>query len=301
MKIQSLIIIAGLSLASAFAANQKPELATTPYKVIPVAGTVSLLQGPGGNIAVCAGADGLVMVDDGYAGSAAQIQLALRRISDQPLRFVVNTHLHDDHVGANAFFQKQAPVIAQSNVRRRLAAGTNVLGRAVPPEAAGALPQVTFDDAVTLHLNGEEIRVIHLPAAHTDGDSVVYFVHANVLHMGDLFVTYGFPFIDLDNGGHVKGMIAAIDKVLTLVPADVKVLPGHGDVCTVADMKAFAAMLQETSARVAAGIAQGKTVQQLQQEKVLAGFEKWTGGFLSANKIIEFLYRDLSAPVQSGT
>ncbi len=295
MKIQSLFLVAGLSLGTALAVDQKPDLATTPFTVIRVAGTVSLLQGPGGNIAVCAGADGLVMVDAGYAGSATPIAAALKTISDGPLRFVINTHLHDDHTGGNAAFQKLAPVIAQTNVHRRLAAGTTVLGNPVAPEARGALPQLTFDDAVTLHLNNEEIRVWHLPAAHTDGDSVVYFVRANVVHMGDLFVTYGFPFIDLDNGGHLKGMIAAIEQVLTIVPADVKVIPGHGPVCTVADMKDFVAMLKETSARVAAGIARGKTVQQLQQEKVLAGFEKWTGGFLSADKFVEFLYRDLRA------
>ncbi len=293
MKLHCLFITTGLSLAT-FAAAAKPDLATTPFKVVPVAGTVSLLQGPGGNIAVCAGADGLVMIDAGYAGSAAQIQLALRKVSDRPLRFVIDTHLHDDHVGGNAVFQNQAPVIAQTNVRTRLAAGTTLFDRTVPPAEPAALPQLTFDDGVTLHLNGEEIRIWHLPAAHTDGDSVVYFVHANVVHMGDLFVTYGFPFIDLDSGGHVKGMIAAIEQVLTVVPANVKVIPGHGDVCTVADMKGFLAMLQGTSARIAAGIAQGRTVRQLQQEKALAGFEKWDGG-ISTDKFIEFLYRDLSA------
>ncbi len=285
-------------LLAALAAAAEPDLATTPFKVVPVAGTVSMLQGPGGVIGVCAGADGIVMIDDGYAGSAAQIEQALKTVSDRPLRFVINTHLHDDHVGGNAFFQKQAPVLAQTNVRTRLAAGVSLPNYTEPPAKPEALPVLTFDEAVTLHLNGEEIRIWHLPAAHTDGDCVVWFVHANVIHMGDLFVTYGFPFIDLASGGHVKGMIAAIEKVLAVVPADVKVIPGHGGICTVADMKEFQAMLQGTVARVEAGIAAGKTVKQLQEEKALAGFEKW-GGWIAADKFIEFLYRDLSAAVKA--
>ena len=294
MKIRSLFLVAGLSTALAFAADDKPDLAKTPFTVVPVAGTVSMLQGPGGNIGVCAGADGVVMIDDGYAASAAQIQAALRKVSDRPLRFVINTHLHDDHTGGNSVFQQQAPVIAQTNVRRRLATGVSLPNYAEPPAAPAALPVLTFDDRVTLHLNGEEIRIWHLPAAHTDGDCVVYFSKSNVVHMGDLFVTYGFPFIDLDSGGHVKGMIAALEQVLAAVPADAKVIPGHGPVLGMADMKPFLEMLRETTARVEAGIAQGKTVEQLQKEKVLAGFEKW-GGLIAADKFTEFLYRDLGA------
>ncbi len=301
MKPATALLISSLSLfsaAAAIAADEKPDLATTPFKVVPVAGTVSMLQGPGGNLGVCAGADGIVMIDDSYAGSAAQIEKALKTVSDRPLRFVIDTHRHDDHVGGNAFFQKQAPVLAQANVRTRLAAGVSLPNYTEPPAKPEALPVLTFDDGITLHLNGEEMRVIHLPAAHTDGDSVIYFVKANVLHMGDLFVTYGFPYIDLDSGGHVKGMIAAIEKVLTLVPADVKVIPGHGNLCTVADMKDFMAMLQGTTARVEAGIAAGKTVKQLQDEKALAGFEKW-GGWIDANNFIAMLYRDLTSPTKS--
>ena len=284
-------------LLATLAAAAEPDLANTPFKVVPVAGSVSMLQGPGGNIGVLAGPDGVIMIDDGYAGSAAQIEKALKSVSDRPLRFIFNTHRHDDHTGGNAFFQQQAPVIAQTNVRTRLAAGVSLPNYSEPPAKPEALPQLTFDDRVTLHLNGEEIRIWHLPAAHTDGDCVVWFVHANVIHMGDLFVTYGFPFIDLDSGGHVKGMIAAIEHVLAAVPADVKVIPGHGGICTVADMKDFRAMLQGTTARVEAGIAAGKTLKQLQEEKALAGFEKW-GGPVAAEKFIEFLYRDLTSPAQ---
>lgn len=297
MRFSSIACVLFLSVAAS-AAAQQPDPAKTPFKIIPVAGSVSLLQSPAGNIAVLAGDDGLVMVDTGYAASEGPLKAALAQISAAPLRFVIDTHLHDDHTGGNAAFQRLAPIIAQSNVRRRLESGTRIFNRQVPPAAKGALPQITFEDRLTLHVNGEEIRIIHLPGAHTDGDSIVWFTKANVVHMGDIFVTYGFPFIDLDSGGHVQGMIAANEQVLSLVPADARVIPGHGPVCNTADVREFVAMLKETSARVAAGIAQGKTVAQLQQEKALAGFEKWGGGFLTPEKFIEQLYRDLSAPAR---
>ena len=294
MRSSSLAMGLVLSCAVAAAAPQ-PDPAKVPFKIIPVAGAVSLLQSPAGNIAVLAGDDGVVMVDTGYAASEQPLRAALKQVSDRPLRFVIDTHIHDDHTGGNAAFQREAPIVAQANVRTRLAAGAKVMNHEVPPAPPAALPQITFEDQLTLHLDGEEIRLIHLPG-HTDGDSIVWFTRANVVHLGDLFVTYGFPFIDLDSGGHVQGMIAANEKVLSLVPVDAKVIPGHGPVCTTADVREYVAMLKETSARVAAGIAQGKTVAQLQQEKALAGFDKWSHGFFTPEKFIEQLYRDLSAP-----
>jgi cyclase len=237
----------------AFVAAQPQDIGTARIKVTPVAGSVYMLEGEGGNIGVSAGKDGVVVVDDQYAPLAPKIQAALKGITDKPIRFVINTHWHGDHVGGNAYFQQQAPVIAQDNVRKRLEQGSTVPGRQVPPAEKDALPVITFDDRVTLHLNGEEIRVIHLPNGHTDGDSVVFFSKSKVVHMGDDFVTYGFPFIDLDSGGSVEGMISAVEKVIATVPPDTRVIPGHGPVSTVADMKAFVAMLKETSARVRAG------------------------------------------------
>jgi cyclase len=291
---RKLVIFAVLFFA-AFAAAQQQDFSSTQIKVIPVSGTVTMLEGAGGNIGVSAGEDGLVVVDDEFAPLAPKIQTALKGIADKPVRFVINTHWHGDHVGGNAYFQQQAPVIAQDNVRKRLAEGSTLFDHKVPPAGKGALPVITFNDRVTLHLNGEEIQVIHLPDAHTDGDSVVFFGKSNVVHMGDLFVTYGFPFIDLENGGSVKGMISAIEKVIATMPPDVRVIPGHGPVSSLADMKPYLAMLKETSARVEAGIKQGKALDQLKQEKVLAGYEKWSGGFITTDKFIEILYADLTS------
>ena len=282
-----------LAITAAVAAQQ-PDFSKVQIKVTKVAGTVYLLQGAGGNIGVSVGEDGIVVVDDQFAPLAQKIQAALKGITDKPVRFVINTHWHGDHTGGNAYWQQQAPIIAQENVRKRLEEGGTVLGRNVPPAESGALPIVTFNDRASVYLNGEEIRAIHFPHGHTDGDSVIYFTKSNVVHMGDDFVTYGFPFIDLDSGGSVEGMIAAVEKVIATVPPDAKVIPGHGGLSTVADLKPFVEMLKETSARVAAGIKQGKTLEQLKQEKVLAGYEKWSGDFIKTDSFIETLYNDLT-------
>jgi len=173
-------------------------------------------------------------------------------------------------------------------------AGSTTPGRETKPYPKEALPIITFNDRATVHLNGEDIRAMHFPAGHTDGDSIIYFTKSNVIHMGDDFVRYGFPFVDLQSGGSVEGMLAAVEKIIATFPGDVKVIPGHGELSTVAGMKPYADMLRETLAKVQAGMKQGKTLDQLQKEKVLAGYEKWSGDFISTDKWIETLYHDLT-------
>jgi cyclase len=284
-----LIVLAGV------AAAQQQDFSKVQIKVTKVAGSVYMLEGAGGNIGVSVGEDGIVVVDDQYAPLADKIQAALRQITDKPVRFVINTHWHFDHTGGNAYFQKQGPIIAQENVRQRMQKGGVLLGTEVKPAAKEALPIITFNDRATVHLNGEDIRAIHFPHGHTDGDAVIFFPQSNVVHMGDDFVTYGFPFIDLESGGSTRGMIAAVEKVMATVPPDAKVIPGHGPLSTVADMKPYVAMLKDTMARVQKGIDQGKTLDQLKQEKVLAGYESWggEGKFITTDKFIEMLYNDL--------
>jgi glyoxylase-like metal-dependent hydrolase (beta-lactamase superfamily II) len=162
------------------------------------------------------------------------------------------------------------------------------------PQPKEALPIITFDHDVTVHLNGEDIRALHFPSGHTDGDSIIFFPKSNVVHMGDDFVTYGFPFIDLESGGSVAGVIAACEKVIATVAPDAKVIPGHGRLSTVDDLKPYVVMLKETAALVQKGIRDGKTLDQLKGEKVLAGYEKWSGQFITTDKFVEMLYNDLS-------
>jgi len=205
------VVLVCLPLA-AFA--QDDDFSKVQMKVTKVAGNVYMLEGSGGNIGASVGEDGIVIVDDQFAPLADKIKAALKGVTNKPVRFVINTHFHGDHTGGNAIFQKDAPVIAQDNVRKRLEAG----GGDRKPAPKDALPIITFDHDVTVHLNGEDIHALHFASGHTDGDSIIFFPKSNVVHMGDDFVTYGFPFIDLKSGGSVEGMIAAVDDVVGSSP-----------------------------------------------------------------------------------
>jgi len=280
----------------AASAQQQPDFSKVEIKVIKVAGTVYMLQGMGGNIGVCVGDDGILIVDDQYAPLADKIKAALKGISDKPVKFVLNTHWHGDHTGGNPYFGETAPVIAHENVRKRLESGGNItfLKMEVPPAPKAALPVVTFDDKLKIHINGEDIRAIHFPKGHTDGDIVVFFPQSNVVHMGDDFFAGMFPFVDLDSGGSVQGLIADIAQIIPMLPPDVKVIPGHGPLSTLDDLKKFEDMLRGASAKVAAAIKQGKTLDQMKKENVLANYAEWGKGFVTPDRFTEILYNDLS-------
>ena len=281
------VVFVCLSLA---ASAQDDDFSKVQMKVSKVAGNVYMLEGSGGNIGASVGEDGIVIVDDQFAPLADKIKAALKGVTNKPVRFVINTHFHGDHTGGNAIFQKDAPVIAQDNVRKRLEAG----GGDRKPAPKDALPIITFDHDVTVHLNGEDIHALHFASGHTDGDSIIFFPKSNVVHMGDDFVTYGFPFIDLKSGGSVEGMIAAVDDVVGKLPADVKVIPGHGPISNLDDVRKFSAMLKATLAAVQNALKQGKTLDQMKQEKILAPWDKWSGDFIKTDGFIETLYDDLT-------
>ena len=278
-----------------FAAFAQQDYSKVEIKVTKVAGSVYMLEGAGGNIGVSAGEDGIVIVDDQFAPLANKIREALKGISDRPLKFVINTHFHGDHTGGNVEFGTEATIIAHENVRKRLKEGGAVAGNEVKPAAKAGLPVITFNDRTTVHVNGEDIRAVHFSHGHTDGDSVIFFPQSNVVHMGDDFVTYGFPFVDVKSGGSISGMIAGDEKVLGMLSADVKIIPGHGPLSTPADMRKFIEMLKETRGLVADGMKQGKTVQQLKEEHVLAKYESLGKGFIKTDGWIETLYNDVKA------
>jgi cyclase len=291
--------LAFAAICLATAAFGQQDFSKVEIKAQKVSGSIYMLEGAGGNIGVSVGDDGIVIVDDQFAPLAEKIRAALKDITDKPVRFVINTHWHGDHTGGNPQFGETSTIIAQTNVRKRLAEGMPGSGSipAMPAMGKAGLPVITFDHDVTVHVNGEDIEAIHFPSGHTDGDSVIFFTNSKVVHMGDDFVTYGFPFIDLRSGGSAKGMIAACEKIMAQLPPDTKVIPGHGPLSTVADLKPFVQMLRETSAIVQKGIDQHKTLAQLQKENVLAAYsEKWSpkDAFIDTNKMIETLYNDLS-------
>lgn len=260
------VLVLSIVAAAAGAAEPDPGFTT-----VNLAGSVSVLQRDECNATVSAGDDGIVMVDTcGPTKVAEQLLAAVKRLSEKPFRFVINTHAHGDHTAANMFFQKLAPVIAHHNVRKRMAAGNEVTGD--KPRDPAALPVVTFDSEMILHLNGEEIRLLHLPPGHTDGDVVVFFQKANVVCMGDEFIAPAASFGDRHYGGSRLGLIAALELVLPQIPADAKIVPGHGAVSTRADVERGLEVLKQMKAVVEAGIQDGKTLQQLQAERP---FDQW--------------------------
>jgi len=283
-------------------AGQDQDFSKVQMKVTKVSGNIYMLEGAGGNIAASVGEDGIVIVDDEFAPLADKIQAALKNlaITDKPVRFVINTHYHGDHTGGNVPFNNAgSAIIAQDNVRKRLeTGGTAGNGGSIKmenkPAEKSALPIITFEHDVTVHLNGEDIRALHFPAGHTDGDSIIFFPKNNVVHMGDDFVRYGFPFIDVSAGGSVQGMIAAMEKSTAQLPADVKVIPGHGGLSNLDDVRAYTKMLKETSAVVEKALKAHKTLDQMKQEKILAPWEKFSGDFVKTDAFIETLYNSLT-------
>lgn len=285
------LALAILSLTPSLFAQR--DFSKVEIKAVKVAGSVYMLTGAGGNIGASIGDDGIVVVDDQFAPLAPKIEAALRLITPKPVRFILNTHYHGDHTGGNEHFGKSTTIVAQTNVRKRLASGTTVHGENTPAAPAAALPVITFDDSVSLHLNGEEITAIHFAHGHTDGDAVIWFMKSNVVHMGDDFFNGTYPFIDRENGGTVRGVIEAIDQVVALLDNDTKVIPGHGPLSDKKGLEEFVAMLKDTSAAVQAAKTAGKTLEQAQSDKILAQWDaKWGGGFIKSDDWIRTIYEE---------
>jgi glyoxylase-like metal-dependent hydrolase (beta-lactamase superfamily II) len=303
VRVEMILAISAMAMLGSRAASaQEPDFSKVQIKVSKVSGNIYMLEGAGGNIAASVGEDGIVIVDDQFAPLAEKIQAALKDlgVTTKPVRFVINTHYHGDHTGGNEPFNNAgSTLIAHENVRKRLetggTAGNGGSIKTVQKAASrNALPIITFEHDVTVHLNGEDIRALHFPSGHTDGDSIIFFPKNNVVHMGDDFVRYGFPFVDVASGGSVQGMIAATEKVAGELPADVKVIPGHGALSNMDDVKAFTKMLKETSAVVEKALDSHKTLEQMKQEKILAPWEKFSGSFINSDAFIETLYNSLT-------
>ena len=262
-----------------------------------VADGIYVLYGRGGNIGLAVGADAVFVVDDQYAPLTPKILAAIRAVTDQPVRFVLNTHWHFDHTGGNEAMGKAgALVLAHENVRRRMSAPQFIefLRRDMPAAAPGALPVVTFSERIAFHINGDEMRIVHVPAAHTDGDAIVFFTRANVVHMGDVFVTYGYPFVDGSSGGSLSGVIAAADLVLAQIDDRTVVIPGHGEPTDRAALRAFRDMLSTVRDRVRERVRRGETLDQILAAKPTADLDaRWSGSFVKGDDIVRFAWTDL--------
>ncbi len=276
-------------------ASAQQDLSRVEIKASALREGTHMLTGAGGNMVASTGADGTFLIDDQFAPLSDRIRAALKALSDKPLRFVVNTHWHGDHTGGNENLGKAgAVIVAHDNVRKRMSVGQLLRGSKVPPAPGAALPVVTFASDLTLHLNGDDVRVQHVAQAHTDGDALVKFERANVLHMGDVYFNGLYPFIDAESGGGIDGLLAAIDQGLALSDDATLVVPGHGPVSNRAELASYGAMLKGYRDRIAGLKAEGRTLAQVIAAKPTAATDELLGkAFIKPDELVKSIYETL--------
>jgi glyoxylase-like metal-dependent hydrolase (beta-lactamase superfamily II) len=280
------------------AAFGQPDPSQVTIKTTPLGHGVYMLEGAGGNIAISTGNDDVFMVDDQYGNITDKIKSAIAAVSPKPVRFLMNTHWHGDHTGGNENMAGSgAIIVAQDNSRSRMTKEQFIaaFNMKVPPSPAAALPVVTFSESLTLFLNGDSVRATHFKNAHTDGDVIITFAKANVVHMGDTYFNGLYPLVDLSTGGSIDGIIAAVDKELAVTNEATKFIPGHGPLSGRAELIAYRNMAKTIRDRIARLIAQKKTLDQVVAAKPTADFDaKWGKGFLKPEVFVGILYNDLS-------
>jgi cyclase len=301
MRLPGLLFAALYALAPSAVHSQVPPQASGPKAPITVQQVrpgLHVLSGQGGNVAVWTGPDGIVLVDDSLAQAAPQLVEAVAKTAPGPIRFVVATHWHPDHVGGSeALGRAGAVLIAQGKVRDRMSVAQHVeaYDMKVPPAPKAALPIVTFAESLSLHMNGEELEAIHVGNAHTDGDAIVWWGKANVVHLGDLFYAGGYPFIDLGSGGSLAGVVAAIEQVLARADAKTVVIPGHGPVSSRAELAAYRDMLVAAGRRVRQLVEDGTSEEQILASRPTAEFdERYGKGAVDPDRFVRILYADFS-------
>jgi cyclase len=290
--------VLGIAAVSAPAAWAQQDFSKVEIVVQKLSATTYMLEGAGGNLGLSIGDDAVFLIDDQFAPLTPKIQEAIAKLTPHPVKFVMNTHWHFDHTGGNENLGKAgALIVAHENVRRRLSAEGFVefIGVRTKAEPRVALPMVTFTRDVTFHINGDEVSAQYVPAAHTDGDAIVYFKTSDVLHMGDTFFNKRYPFIDTSSGGTLDGVIAAADLGLAIANDSTKIIPGHGPLGNKADLKAYRDMLATVSGRIKALIGQGKKLEEVLAAAPTAEYDAvWGKGFLPPPKWVEMVYKNLT-------
>ena len=272
-----------------------PNQQDVEFRTTNVSGNVYLLQGRGGNIGAINGPDGILIVDDDYRTMSQKLSDALKALGNAKPRFILNTHWHGDHTQGNEFFGKDSTIVAHVNVRKRMSQEhvSSVFGT-TPASPVHALPIITYTESMGIYVNGDEIKAVHFPSGHTDGDTVVFFTKANVVHLGDDFFVGRFPFVDLDSGGSVQGLIHNIATLITLIKPDAKLIPGHGPLSTIDDLRAYHRMLVESSNIVQDGMKAGKSLDELKKAGFPEKFKEAGSGFIKSEQWIETVFRSYS-------
>ena len=295
------LLVASPMALSCSQAQPADRFAAVEIKTEKLAEGVAVMFGAGGNLGVSYGPDGTVLIDDQFAPLTPKIQAAIAELGAEPVKFLINTHWHGDHSGGNENFGKAgALIMAHDNVRVRMT-GSQETGRGNDPASPKeALPTVTYHDGVKLHLNGDEVHVKHVSHAHTDGDSIVFWKKANVIHMGDLYFNkVTLPFIDLNSGGNARGILAAAEKVLKMADDDTRIIPGHGPMATKADLTNYRDMMKSVIATVESALGEGKTLEQVQAMKPAAQWDTNPKAFIKGDAFVEAVYKSLKMPVHA--
>jgi len=289
--------LTALVVGSPAGAQEEPDWGSVEITVVPIRGGLHMMMGRGGNLGLSIGDDGTFLVDDQYAPLTDKIVAAIGGVTSDPVRFLVNTHFHGDHTGGNENFgQRGSIIVAHENVRARMNVEqfrTILRSDSTPASPPGALPKITFSDEVTFYWNDEEIRVFHVDPSHTDGDSIIHFRRADVFHMGDTFFNGMYPFIDVDFGGHVNGMISTAERVLSLTKSDSKIIPGHGELASPADLRAYRDMLVGVRDRVRTMVNDGHSVEEVLASKPTSAFDARFSG--NSERFVRAAYHGLSS------
>lgn len=290
--VPALLFLCGIT----FTVSAQQDFSQVEIKVHKVAGNVHMLEGAGGNIGVSAGDDGILIIDDQFAGMVDKIRASLKTLNPGALKFVINTHWHGDHTGGNELLGTSATIIAHDNVRKRLTGETPSLtpNPSFKPLAKSGLPVITYAQSASVFFNGEEIKLIHFPKGHTDTDTIIYFTKSNVVHMGDHMMTGKFPYVDFNSGGSVEGIERNIGEVIKMLPADVKVIPGHGPLATLDDIRAYHQVLVETIAIVRKQMAAGKSLDDIKKQGLPDKYKEWGNGVIKTEAWLQAVYNGLS-------
>jgi cyclase len=295
MNVRTLAAI--LALAFALPAAAQRDYSKVEIKTTKLGETTYMMEGAGGNLGLSIGEDAVFLIDDDYAPLSQKVTAAIAKLTTKPVRFLLNTHWHLDHTGGNENFATAgAIVVAHENVRNRMSTDQFIefFKMKEPASPKGALPVVTFAGSVTFHLNGDEMRVLHIPRAHTDGDAIVHFVKSDVIHMGDVYFNGMYPFIDTSSGGTIQGIVAGCDRALAIAGDATRIIPGHGALSNKAELKAYRDMLAAVADRIGKLLADGRTSEQIAAAKPLADFdEKWGKGFVKPEVFVSMVVQNM--------
>lgn len=296
-RILSALLILSLLAIATFSHGDNthfPRTQDVTVKVSKVSGNVYMLQGRGGNIGAINGPDGILIVDDDYKSVSEKLTAALKELGSATPRYILNTHWHGDHTENNETFGKASTIVAHANVRRRLMDPPMIFGTKTAPYQSYALPIVTYTDSMSIHLNGEEIKAIHYPTGHTDGDTVVFFSKANVVHLGDHFFVGRFPFVDIDSGGSVQGLINNVASLIKTIPPDAKLIPGHGPLATIDDLKSYHQTIVETAKIVVDAMKAGKSLDDIKKAGLPDKYKTAGEGFIKTDMWLQIVHRSYS-------